>query len=43
VPELVAWELTDGGYAEIGQVRGAEIFRPARPFVVEVRPADLVL
>ena len=43
VPELVAWELTEGGYAEVGKVRAAEVFRAARPFVVEVRPADLVL
>ena len=43
VPELVAWELSQGGYAEAVRVRGSEPFRAVRPFEVEIRPADLAM
>jgi hypothetical protein len=41
-PELIAFELRDGRYAEAARVSGAEPFAAARPFAVEVIPARLV-
>jgi Uma2 family endonuclease len=41
-PELVVFELNDGRYQEAANVRGEERFAAARPFKVEVVPAQLV-
>jgi Uma2 family endonuclease len=41
-PELIAFELRDGRYAEAARVSGGEPFAAARPFAVEVVPARLV-
>lgn len=41
-PELIAFELRDGRYAEAARVSGGEPFAAARPFAVEVIPARLV-
>jgi Uma2 family endonuclease len=41
-PELVVFELNDGRYQEAAHVRGEESFPAARPFKVEVVPAQLV-
>jgi len=41
-PELIAFELRDGHYAEAARVTGGEPFQARRPFTVEVVPARLV-
>jgi len=41
-PELIAFELCDGRYAEAARVSGGDPFRARRPFAVEVVPARLV-
>jgi Uma2 family endonuclease len=42
-PALRAFELTDeGAYAEVARVAGAETFRTAKPFSVEIVPDRLV-
>jgi len=41
-PELIAFELRDGHYAEAAGVSGDEPFLARRPFTVEVVPARLV-
>jgi len=41
-PELIAFELRDGRYAEAARVSGDEAFAAHRPFVVDVVPARLV-
>jgi Uma2 family endonuclease len=41
-PELIAFELLDGQYAEAARVSGGDPFRAQRPFAVEVVPARLV-
>ena len=41
-PELIAFELRDGHYAEAARVSGDEPFAAVRPFAVEVVPARLV-
>ncbi len=43
VPELVAWELSQGVYSEAARVRDSEPFRAVRPFQVEIRPTDLAM
>lgn len=42
-PSLVAWDLQDGTYVEVGKAVGDEEFRATRPFEVCVVPADLIL
>jgi Uma2 family endonuclease len=42
-PELIAWELRDGTYAQVAKVTGDEIARLTVPFEVSVVPADLTL
>lgn len=39
---LTAWELVEGGYAEVAHVVGEETFEAASPFRVSVRPSLLV-
>ena len=41
-PEVIAFELRDGRYAETARVSGDEPFMAQRPFGVEVVPARLV-
>jgi Uma2 family endonuclease len=41
-PELMVFELRDGGYEEAGRVSGDEPFAAVRPFPVEVIPSRLV-
>jgi hypothetical protein len=41
-PELIAFELLDGGYAEAGQAAGDDALSAVRPFPVEIVPAPLV-
>jgi Uma2 family endonuclease len=41
-PELIAFELRDGRYAEAGQAAGDGALSAVRPFPVEVVPARLV-
>lgn len=42
VPSLVAWELRDGAYVEVANVRGAETFHARLPYPVDVTPRALV-
>ena len=41
-PSLVAWDLRDGKYVEVGKVSGGEEFRAVLPFEVGVVPDTLV-
>jgi Uma2 family endonuclease len=41
-PELIAFELRDGRYAEAAQAAGTAVFRAAHPFPAAVVPAELV-
>lgn len=41
-PSLTAWELREGGYAEVGHVGGDEAFHASRPYSVTVVPARLL-
>jgi Uma2 family endonuclease len=41
-PELIAFELREGRYEQVGHVTDSQVFRPSRPFDVEVVPARLV-
>lgn len=41
-PELIAFELCDGRFQEVGHVTGDQMFRAERPFAVEVVPSRLV-
>lgn len=42
-PELVAWELRDGAYAQVAKAAGDEVAWLTAPFEVRVVPADLTL
>jgi Uma2 family endonuclease len=42
-PELVAWEMRDGAYAQVAKVTGDEEARLTAPYEVRVVPADLIL
>jgi Uma2 family endonuclease len=42
-PSLVAWDLRDGTYVEVGKAVGEEEFRATRPFEVCVVPGELIL
>jgi Uma2 family endonuclease len=42
-PELIAWELRDGAYAQVAKATGDEVARLTAPFEVGVVPADLSL
>lgn len=41
-PSVVAMDLVDGRYVEVGHPVGQQEWRSERPFAVTVRPADLV-
>jgi Uma2 family endonuclease len=41
-PRLIAWELRDGAYVEVADVRGDASWTSERPFVVTISPASLV-
>lgn len=41
-PSVIAWELVDGQYAEVGQAVGEERLVVERPFPVEIVPARLL-
>lgn len=41
-PSLIAWDLRDGHYAEVGNVAGASEFTADAPFAVTVVPETLV-
>ena len=41
-PSLIAWELQDGAYAQVGKVTGTESLRLTHPFEVTVVPSSLV-
>jgi Uma2 family endonuclease len=41
-PELIVFELADGGYEQIAHVTGSAPFRASKPFDVEIVPARLV-
>jgi Uma2 family endonuclease len=41
-PRLVAYELSRGGYREIADVSGDQVFTATRPFAVRVVPSELV-
>lgn len=41
-PSVIAYELVDGHYAEVGQAIGEETLRIERPFRVEVTPQRLL-
>jgi Uma2 family endonuclease len=41
-PSLTAFELADGGYAEVAHVAGDQFFTAQRPFAVEIAPSRLV-
>jgi Uma2 family endonuclease len=42
-PELIAWELRDGAYAQVAKATGDEVARLTLPYEVSVVPADLTL
>ncbi|QNE21159.1 Uma2 family endonuclease [Kribbella qitaiheensis] len=42
-PELIAWEMRDGAYAQVAKVAGDDEARLTLPFGVTVVPADLIL
>lgn len=42
VPEIIAWDLADGKYAEAGRATGESPLSIARPFHVDVVPARLL-
>ncbi|WP_020387092.1 Uma2 family endonuclease [Kribbella catacumbae] len=42
-PELIAWEMRDGAYAQVAKATGDEVARLTAPFAVSVVPADLTL
>ncbi|GAB4076190.1 Uma2 family endonuclease [Nostocoides australiense] len=42
VPSILAWDLRDGAYAEVGQATGEETVTLDLPYSVTIRPADLV-
>ncbi len=42
-PELIAWEMRDGAYAQVAKVTGEEVARLTAPYEVSVVPADLTL
>jgi Uma2 family endonuclease len=42
VPRLIAWELSEGEYAEVADVSGQEQWTSERPYPVTVVPAQLV-
>lgn len=42
-PELIAWEMRDGAYAQVAKAAGDEVVRLTAPFEVSVVPADLTL
>jgi len=39
---LIAWELRDGDYVEVADVRGDESWTASQPFAVEIVPSALV-
>jgi Uma2 family endonuclease len=41
-PELTAWELRDGRYAEVARVTGSESWTAQQPFPVTVIPTELL-
>jgi Uma2 family endonuclease len=41
-PELIAFELRNGRYAEVAHVQDDQVFRTLRPFSFEVTPARLI-
>jgi len=41
-PNLTAFELRRGGYREVAEVSGDEVFGAGRPFAVEIVPSALV-
>jgi Uma2 family endonuclease len=40
-PELIVFELRDGGYEQVAHITGDEPFRAKRPFAVEIVPSRL--
>ncbi len=42
-PELIAWEMRDGAYAQVAKVRADEVARLTAPYEVAVVPVDLTL
>lgn len=42
VPSLIGWELRDGAYVEVGNVRDDETFHARLPYPVDVTPRALV-
>jgi Uma2 family endonuclease len=40
-PTLTAWDLVDGRYVQVADVRGDEPYEASRPFPVTVVPAQL--
>jgi Uma2 family endonuclease len=41
-PSVIAWELVEGEYAEVGRAAGEETMRLERPFPVAVTPQRLI-
>jgi Uma2 family endonuclease len=41
-PSMVAWELVDGEYVEVGRASGEETLTVERPFRVEITPQRLI-
>ena len=40
---IVAWDLRDGSYVEVGSAKGDDEYAAALPFPVTVRPSSLVV
>ncbi len=41
-PNVVAWELADDAYVEVGRARAGEELRLERPFPIRFRPDQLI-
>lgn len=41
-PSIIAWDLHDGRYVEVGFAKGDDVFEATLPFPVSVRPSDLL-
>ncbi|MEI2777650.1 MAG: Uma2 family endonuclease [Tetrasphaera sp.] len=42
VPSIIAWDLRDGGYVEVGSAAQDEAVTYELPYPVTIRPADLI-
>ncbi len=41
-PSIIAWQLVDGTYVEVGRASGSQLIQMSQPFDVALSPAELV-